>query len=219
MKVIITGATGMVGEGVLQECIANPKIEKIVLINRNPSGYAGSNIEEIIYDDFSNIWPISERLKGYDACYFCAGTSSVGKTELAYYQITFEMTVRFAETMSEINPQMTFCYVSGAGTDSSEIGKTAWARIKGSTENELMKLPFKAVYNFRPAFMKPTKGAKNIKGIYKIINFLYPVLRPFSKTFFLTLQEVGKAMINVTANGYEKNILETKDILLLSNRK
>ncbi|WEK71176.1 MAG: NAD-dependent epimerase/dehydratase family protein [Candidatus Chryseobacterium colombiense] len=219
MKVIITGATGMVGEGVLQECIANPQIEKILLINRKPSGYAGTKVEEVLHGDFNDLSPIIEKIQGYDACYFCAGVSSVGMTEEDYTKFTYNLTVNFASAMATINPQMTFCYISGGGTDSTEQGRTMWARVKGKTENTLLKLPFKAVYNFRPAFMQPTKGAKNVKGFYKVINGLYPFLRLFSKPFFLTLEEVGKAMINVTANGYKKNILETKDILLLSKRK
>ncbi|WP_060875590.1 NAD-dependent epimerase/dehydratase family protein [Myroides odoratus] len=219
MKVIITGATGMVGEGVLQECIASPTVTNILLINRKPSGYAGDKVEEILHSDFNDISPIGEKLKGYDACYFCAGISSVGVTEEEYRKFTYALTINFATVLADINPKMTFCYVSGGGTDSTERGRTMWARIKGMTENDLMKLPFKAVFNFRPAFMRPTKDAKNVKGFYKIIDVLYPLLRIFSKTFFLTLQEVGKAMINVTANGYEKNILETKDILLLNIKK
>lgn len=219
LKVIITGATGMVGEGVLQECIANPNIEKILLINRRPSGYVGPKIEEILHEDFNDLSKISSDLTDYDACYFCVGISSVGLSEEDYSKFTYELTINFAVDLSQINPQMTFCYVSGGGTDSTEKGNTMWARVKGKTENELMKLPFKAVYNFRPAFMKPTKGAKNVKGFYRIINGLYPLLRLFSKSFFLTLEEVGKAMIFVTKSSYEKHILETKDILLLGNRK
>lgn len=217
LKVIITGATGMVGEGILQECIANPKVEKILLINRKPSGYVHAKIEEIIHGNFNDIGPIADRVKNYDACYFCLGVSSIGMNEETYTKVTYHLTLDFAKTLSSVNPQMTFCYVSGASTDSTEKGKQMWARVKGKTENDLMKLPFKAVYNFRPAFMKPTKGAKNIKGIYKLINVLFPFLRLFSASYFLTLEQVGKAMINVTIAGYSKHVLEVTDILLLSN--
>lgn len=214
IKVIITGATGMVGEGVLQECIANPKVKKILLINRKPSGYSNSKIEEIIHSDLSDISISVDKTTGYDACYFCAGVSSVGMSEQQYTQITYDLTLGFARTLAEINPKMTFCYVSGGGTNSES--KQMWARVKGKTENELLKLTFKAVYNFRPAFMKPSKGAKNVKGFYKVIDVLYPFFRLFNKAYFLTLEEVGKAMINVTINGYDKNTIEVKDIALLS---
>lgn len=216
LKVIITGATGMVGEGVLQECIVNPDIEKILLINRKSSGYSHPKIEEIIHNNFNDIASIIERLKNYDACYFCLGVSSIGMSEEAYTKVTYTLTLDFAKALSIVNPQMTFCSVSGASTDSTESGKQMWARVKGKTENDLMKLPFKAVYNFRPAFMKPTKGAKNIKGIYKVINILFPLMRAFSSSYFLTLEEVGKAMINVTIRGYGKQILEVDDISKLS---
>lgn len=219
LKVIITGATGMVGEGVLQECIGNSLVKKILLINRSPSGYSHPKIEEVLHRDFNDLSPIAEKIQGYDACYFCAGVSSIGKTETEYTKLTYNLTTNFASAMAAINPQMTFCYISGQGTDSSEKGKSMWARVKGRTENALLKLSFKAVYNFRPAFMQPTKGARNVKGFYKVINVLYPFLRIFSKSFFLTLKEVGNAMLNVTIYGYGKNILETEDILLLSKRK
>ena len=216
LKVIITGATGMVGEGILQECLTNPEVEKILLINRKPSGYSHPKIEEIIHPDLSDISSLSEKVTGYDACYFCAGISSVGMNEEQYTKVTYDLTLGFAKTLAALNPQMIFCYVSGTSTDSTEKGKQMWARVKGKTENDLMQLPFKAVYNFRPAFMKPTKGAKNVKGLFKVINTLYPVFRLFSTTYFLTLEEVGKAMIKATTNGYSKSVLEVKDIAALS---
>lgn len=216
LKVIITGVTGMVGEGILQECLTNPEVEKILLINRKPGGYSHPKIEEIIHPDLSDISSLSEKVTGYDACYFCAGVSSVGMNEEQYTKVTYDLTLGFAKTLAALNPQMTFCYVSGASTDSTEKGKQMWARVKGKTENDLMQLPFKAVYNFRPAFMKPTKGAKNVKGLFKVINALYPVFRLFSTTYFLTLEEVGKAMIKATTNGYSKPVLEVKDIAALS---
>jgi len=216
MKVIITGATGMVGEGVLQECLVNPAIEKILLVNRKSSGYSHPKLEEVLHGNFNDIDPIANKMPGYDACYFCAGVSSVGMNEEDYYAATYTLTLNFAKALAGLNPQMVFCYVSGAGTDST--GKQMWARVKGKTENDLIKLPFKAVYNFRPAFMKPTRGAKNIKGFYKVINALYPVFRMFSSTYFLTLEEVARAMIYVSMKGYEKQILEVKDIADLSKQ-
>ncbi|WP_367913284.1 NAD-dependent epimerase/dehydratase family protein [Leadbetterella sp. DM7] len=214
LKVIITGATGMVGEGVLQECIANPLIENILLINRRPSGYSGPKIRELLHDNFNDISAISGQLAGYDACYFCAGVSSVGMNEEQYTRVTYDLTLNFAASLARNNPGMTFCYVSGAGTSSN--GRQMWARVKGKTESDLARLPFKAVYNFRPAFMKPVQGARHIKGYYKAIDFLFPFFRLFSKTFFLRLEEVARAMINVTLNGYPQNVLEVKDISKLS---
>jgi uncharacterized protein YbjT (DUF2867 family) len=216
LKVIITGATGMVGEGVLQECIANPMIEKILLINRKPTGVVHSKVQEIIHQHFNDLSAILDELRGYDACYFCLGISSLGVKEDTYYDVTYKLTIDFARQLTAVNDKMTFCYVSGAGTDSSEKGKLMWARVKGKTENDLTKLPFKAVYNFRPGFMRPAKGAKNIKGVYKVIDFLYPVFRSISPTYFLTLEEVAKAMINVTMKGYPKTVIEVKDIAVLS---
>ncbi|MDV3736332.1 epimerase [Elizabethkingia anophelis] len=216
LKVIITGATGMVGEGVLQESISNPNVEKILLINRKPSGYTHPKIEEILHSDFSDISALTSQVTGYNACFFCLGVSSIGMNEEQYTKVTYDLTLGFAKTLAEVNPQMTFCYVSGASTDSTEKGKQMWARVKGKTENDLMKLPFKAVYNFRPGFMKPTKGAKNIKGFFKFINAFYPLLRAISSTYFLTLEEVGKAMINVVLRGYPKHVLEVGDIKKLS---
>ncbi|WP_337085665.1 NAD-dependent epimerase/dehydratase family protein [Elizabethkingia anophelis] len=216
LKVIITGATGMVGEGVLQESISNPNVEKILLINRKPSGYTHPKIEEILHSDFSDISALTSQVTGYNACFFCLGVSSIGMNEEQYTKVTYDLTLGFAKTLAEVNPQMTFCYVSGASTDSTEKGKQMWARVKGKTENDLMKLPFKAVYNFRPGFMKPTKGAKNINGFFKFINAVYPLLRAISSTYFLTLEEVGKAMINAVLHGYPKHVLEVGDIKKLS---
>lgn len=216
LKVIITGATGMVGEGVMLECIQNDAIEKILLINRKPTGISNPKVEEIIHADFNDISALEDRLKDFNACYFCSGVSSLGMKEEQYLAVTYTLTLNFARILAKVNPNLTFCYVSGAGTDSSEKGKLMWARIKGKTENDLMKLPFKAVYNFRPAFMKPAKGAKNIKGYYKVIGFMYPLLRKIAPKYFLTLQEVAKAMIYVSLKANEKKVLEVEDILKLS---
>lgn len=216
LKVIITGATGMVGEGILQECLQNADVEKILLINRKPSGYAGPKIEEVLHSNFNDITTVADKLTGYDACFFCLGISSIGMKEAAYYAVTYTLTMDFAKSLAALNPGMTFCYVSGSGTDSSEKGGQMWARVKGKTENDLQKLPFKAVYNFRPAFMKPTKGAKNIKPVLKVLNALYPLIRALAPSYVLTLEQVGKAMINITKNGYNKPNIEVKDIAVLA---
>jgi uncharacterized protein YbjT (DUF2867 family) len=212
IKVIITGSTGMVGEGVLHECLQHPDVESILVINRKPCGITHPKLKEIIHADFFNLLPIESGLSGYNACFFCAGVSSVGMKEPEYTRVTYELTMNFAQTVSRLNPDMTFCYVSGAGTDSSEKGRIMWARVKGKTENDLMKLQLKNVYAFRPAFMKPTKGQKNVPAFYKYVLWLYPVLHAVFPQYLGTLSDVGIAMINCTVSGAGKKVLEAKDI-------
>lgn len=218
LKVIITGTTGMVGEGVLQECILNPDVEKILLINRKPGGYSDKKITEIIHKDFFDISSIENQLIGYNACFFCLGVSSVGMKEPEYYSLTYTLTMGFAQKLANLNPGMTFCYVSGAGTASSEKGNSMWARVKGKTENDLMKLPFKRAYAFRPGFMKPTKGARNVNKYYVLVGWLYPVLRVVMPRFVSTIKEVALAMISCVTDGYEKQVIEVPDIIRLSKR-
>jgi hypothetical protein len=218
IKAIITGSTGMVGEGVLLECLNHPEIESILVINRRPCGVIHPKLKEIIHIDFFDLLPIESQLSGYNACFFCAGVSSVGMKEPEYTRITYDLTMNFAQTLSKLNPDMTFCYVSGAGTDSSEKGRMMWARVKGKTENDLMKLQFKNVYAFRPAFMKAVKGQKNLPKFYKYIQFPYPVLHALFPKYFGTLSDVGLAMINCALAGAEKKVLEAKDIAELAKR-
>jgi hypothetical protein len=180
IKAIITGVTGMVGEGVLHECLQHPDIEAVLVISRKPCGALHPKLKEIIHQDFLHLSAIENQLIGYNACYFCLGVSSVGMKELEYYNLTYALTMHVAQTLSRINPGMTFCYVSGSGTDSTEKGRLMWARVKGKTENDLMKLPFKQVYAFRPGFMKPTKGLKNTLPFYKYVTWMYPFFRPRS---------------------------------------
>lgn len=216
IKAIITGATGMVGEGVLHECLQSPKIEEVLIINRKPSGITHPKLKEIVHQNFFDFFPIKDKLIGYDACYFCLGVSSVGMKEPEYTKMTYTLTLHVAQTLSTLNPTMTFCYVSGSGTDSTEKGRSMWARVKGKTENDLMKLPFKAVYNFRPGYMHPTPGLKNTPSAYKYFSWLYPMVRKVFPNFASTLSELGLAMLYVTTQGYEKQILEVKDIVALS---
>jgi hypothetical protein len=218
IKAIITGSTGMVGEGVLLECLNHPEIESILVINRRPCGVTHPKLKEIIHIDFFDLLPIESQLSGYNACFFCAGVSSVGMKEPKYTRITYDLTMNFAQTLSKLNSDMTFCYVSGAGTDSSEKGRMMWARVKGKTENDLMKLQFKNVYAFRPAFMKAVKGQKNLPKFYKYIQLPYPVLHALFPKYFGTLSDVGLAMINCALAGAEKKVLEAKDIAELAKR-
>lgn len=213
MKIIITGATGMVGEGVLFECLDNSTVTDVLIIGRRHYDLTHPKLKELIVKDFSEISNHSDLLKNYDGCFFCAGKSSVGENEESFTRKTYDFAVPFANTLSEINPEMTFIYVSGNRTDSTEQGKVMWARVKGRTENALMKLPFKGQYNFRPALMKATKGQKNVKTIYKIIG---PLIAPFFPVKTLKLSQVGKAMINAVSDGYPKQILEVDDIIKLA---
>jgi uncharacterized protein YbjT (DUF2867 family) len=218
IRAIITGATGMVGEGVLHECLLSPQVEAVLIINRNPSGVVHPKLKEIILKDFFKTDTIKLELSGYNACFFCLGISSVGVTKHNYYSITYQLTLGFAKLLSTLNPGLTFCYVSGAGTDSTEKGRLNWARVKGKTENDLMKLPFKQFYAFRPGFMKPTPGLTRTQPAYQYIGWLYPIGKVLFPNTVSTLAQVGQAMIRAVTQGYEKNILEVKDIVTLANR-
>lgn len=218
IKAIVTGVTGMVGEGVLQECLNHPQVKTVLVVNRKPCGVTHPKLKEIIHKDFFDLSAIEDQLAGYNACYFCLGVSSVGMKEPEYYNLTYNLTLHVAQTLSKLNPDMTFCYVSGASTDSTEKGKSMWARVKGKTENDLMKLPFKQVFAFRPGLMKAAKGAKNVPAIYKSLRWLYPVLHWLFPSKSCDLAEVGQAMINVTLFGYGRKILEVRDIVTAAKR-
>ncbi|MEO6284886.1 MAG: NAD-dependent epimerase/dehydratase family protein [Dyadobacter sp.] len=219
IKAIVTGVTGMVGEGVLHECLQHPDVESVLIINRKPSGIMHPKLKEIIHPDFFDLSPIESQLSGYNACYFCLGVSSVGMKEPEYTKMTYTLTMHVAGVLSKQNPDMTFCYVSGAGTDSTEKGSSMWARVKGKTENDLMKLPFAQVFAFRPGYLHPTPGLKNVLTLYKYIGWVYPLLKKlFPKTGTL-LSELGQAMINVTKYGYDKKILEVGDIETVADRQ
>jgi hypothetical protein len=219
IRAIITGVTGMVGEGVMHECLQHPDVEAVLIINRRPSGFSHPKLKEIIHGDFFDISPIRDQLGGYNACYFCLGVSSVGMKEPEYFRLTYTLTLNVAQTLSELNPDMTFCYVSGGGTDSTEKGRSMWARVKGKTENDLMKLPFKKVYAFRPGYMHPTPGLKNTNKYYKYMTWMYPLMRRIFPGGVSTLAELGLAMINVTLFGYDKQIIEVKDIVKLAKKE
>jgi uncharacterized protein YbjT (DUF2867 family) len=212
MKVIITGATGMVGEGVMLECVENPAVSAILLVSRRPFGNLPSKVEELIVPDFMQVESKAAQLSGYDACFFCAGVSSVGKSEAEYTRLTYDLTLHFAETLVKVSPAMVFVYVSGAGTDSTEKGRTMWARVKGRTENALTRVGFRAEYNFRPGFMKPMPGQKNLPGWFGMIGWMYPILRALAPNYASTLQDVGRAMIRCGAEGYPKTALEVREI-------
>jgi nucleoside-diphosphate-sugar epimerase len=211
-KVILTGATGMVGEGVLIECLSHPLVSAVLSVSRRSSGVTHPKLKEYLVADFLGLKEDDKNLKGYDACFFCAGVSSLGMTEADYTRNTYDTTTHFAEVVLQQNPQMTFIYVSGVGTDSSENGRLMWARVKGKTENTLAKMPFKKEYNFRPGFMKITPGQKNAIKMYKYVGWLFPVFKVILPNSTSTLKQVGQTMINCLVTGSDKQILEVRDL-------
>lgn len=215
-RVMVTGATGMVGEGVLLECLASPEVEHVLVVGRRPYGTKHPKLEECIVKDFQDLAGVEKQLTGYDACFYCAGVSSAGMSEADYTKITFNTVMHFAETISRLNSGMILTHVTGAHTDGTEKGRVMWARVKGRAENALMKLPFAEVYNFRPGLMKPTPGQKSIKTLYKILLPLVPVMKFFFP--LLTLHQVGRAMIHAVTRGFDKHVLEVEDIRALAQR-
>ncbi len=216
IKVIITGATGMVGEGVLFDCLQNPAVSEILIINRRHYEMEHPKLRELIVPDFFQINQVAYNLVRYDACFFCAGISSVGMKEDKYARITYDTTLTFAKALLAVNSNIVFTYVSGAQTDSSEKGRVMWARVKGRTENDLAKLGFKGEYNFRPGVMQPFPGQKNWKPFFK---FIVKAIKTVAPKSVLSMHEVGQAMINAVTVGYSKNVLEVKDIRELARLK
>jgi nucleoside-diphosphate-sugar epimerase len=222
LKVIITGATGMIGEGVLYECLHHPEVEKILVISRNPVGYTHPKLKVIIHSDFSDISSIAESLQDYNACYFCLGVTSLGRDEAEYTRLTYTLTMNIAKILASLNPEMTFCFISGAGTDSTEKGKTMWARVKGKTENDLMKLHFNQVYNFRPGGIKPflpLKPSQTYYKTYKYFGWLFSLIKVVAPNMVIALEDLAAAMINASLFGYSKQILEVKDIKILAKAR
>lgn len=215
IKAIITGSTGMIGKGVLLECLENPEVESVLVINRQHGGMKHEKLKEIIHNDLIDLTTIEKELKGFNACFFCLGVSAAGMPEKDYHRITYELTLSFAKTLLNINPEITFCYISGAGTDSSEKGRMMWARVKGKTENALLALPFNAAYMFRPGYIQPMKGirsrTKSYNVLYSFLKPLYPLLKHFP-TIVTNTEKLGRAMINVALSGHQQTILESKDI-------
>lgn len=213
LKVIITGATGMVGEGVLFECLENQQVAEVLLVSRKHYELQHAKLKELIVPDFFHLERFAKDITGYDACFFCAGISSVGMKEEKYTRITYDTTLAFAKTLLTHNSNISFCYVSGSHTDSTERGRLMWARVKGRTENDLLKLPFRSIFNFRPGAMLPFPGQKNWKPIYK---WIVKIIQLISPKRVLTMQQVGRAMIRAVTTGYPKPILEIPDIRRLA---
>ncbi|MGE5415431.1 MAG: NAD(P)H-binding protein [Acidobacteriota bacterium] len=215
MKAIIFGATGMIGQGVLRECLLDDSVESVLVIGRSETGQRHKKLREILHVDFLDFSAIESELAGHDACFFCLGVSSSGMTEQDYRRITYDYTLAAAKALVKCSPDMTFIYISGAGTDSTERGRTMWARVKGETENALLKLPFKAAYMFRPGFIQPMHGSvsrtKLYRVVYGILRPLFPVLRRFPK-YVTTTEQLALAMIKVARQGSDKPLLENADI-------
>jgi uncharacterized protein YbjT (DUF2867 family) len=222
VKVVLFGATGMVGRGALLECLDDPRVTSVLVIGRSSCGVQHAKLTEVIHGDFFNYGPLAERFKDCDACFFCLGVSSVGMDEAGYRRLTYDLTLAAAQAMAAVNKRLTFCYVSGQGTDSSERGRSMWARVKGQTENALLRLPFKAAFMFRPGFIQPVRGVRSktrwYQAFYTVMRPITPLLRRLFPGSVTTTAAVGRALIQVAAAGYAKPLLETRDINQLGAR-
>ncbi|MFT4119051.1 NAD-dependent epimerase/dehydratase family protein [Bradyrhizobium sp.] len=216
MQVIIFGATGMVGQGVLRECLIDPGIERVLVVGRSSTGVRNAKLTEIVHDDFLDYSAIEPRLTGFDACFFCLGVSSIGMSEERYRHFTHDITLAAATVLAKLNRRMTFVYVTGAGTDSTEQGALMWARVKGKTENDLLRLPFRAAYMFRPGVIQPLHGARSktawVQAVYDVSWPLWSVLRRLAPRLVTSTEQIGRAMIRVAREGYSRKVLEMENI-------
>ncbi len=223
MKVIILGATGMVGQGVLRECLLDQDVETVLAIGRHATMQRHEKLQEILHNDLFDLSVIEDRLSGYDACFFCLGVSAVGMNEEAYGRVTYDLTISVAKTLARLNPAMTFIYVSGASTDSTERGRMMWARVKGKTENALLQMPFKAAYMFRPGYIQPLHGIRTKTSwygvFYTLMGPVYPVWKLLFPKYVTTTECVGRAMLNAAKHGAPKSVLENRDINSLCQHK
>jgi uncharacterized protein YbjT (DUF2867 family) len=219
MNVILFGATGMIGQGVLRECLLDPGVDRVLSVGRRPSGAKDAKLREIVHADLTDLSAVDGELAGYDACFFCLGTSSAGMSEADYRHVTYDVTLAAARTLLKESPGLTFVYVSGTGTDSTEKGRTMWARVKGATENALLAMPFKAAYMFRPAYIQPMHGIKasgrGTRIMYAVMGPLYPLWKTLAPRYVTTTEEVGRAMLRVAREGAPKHLLEPADIAAL----
>lgn len=220
MKVIVTGASGMIGKGVLLECLDHPEVSEVLSIGRRVLDLKHPKLKQLQHKDFSEFESVSDQLSGYDACYSCMGVSSAGMKEEQYTVMTYDYTMALAKVLYRLNPQMTYTYVSGQSTDSSENGKVMWARVKGKTENDLISLGFKQAFAFRPGAIIPMRGVKPSSKLYsvliKYLTWLIKLIKRISPNSVVDTTQIGKAMINITLNGYDKKIIDPKDILILA---
>ena len=219
MNVLILGATGMVGQGVLRECLLDGGVTRVVTLGRTPVGQSHPKLRDVVHRDLMNLAPVEDQLRDLDACFYCLGASAAGLSEAEYTRINYELTLAVAETLVRLDPDMTFVYVSGTGTDSTERGRTMWARVKGRTENALLRLPFKAAYMLRPGVIIPMHGARSKTRLYRIFyTALAPVLPMLKKLFprsVITTEQLGRAMLRLARSGYAKHVLEMADLASL----
>jgi uncharacterized protein YbjT (DUF2867 family) len=216
MNVLLFGATGMIGQGVLRESLLDPEVQNVLSIGRSLTGQRHPKLREFVHTDFLDFSALEPEIEGFDACFFCLGVSSAGMSEERYQRVTYDITMAVARTLAKLNPEMTFIYVSGMGTDSTERGRVMWARVKGKTENALMKLPFKARYMFRPGFIQPLRGIRSktrlYRAFYTITGPIYPLIRALFPRYVTTTEKLGRAMIKVAKQGARKSVLENWDI-------
>jgi len=216
MKVIVFGATGMVGQGVVRECLLDGDVEEVLVVGRTKTGLTHGKVREIVHADMHDLAPIADRLAGYDACFFCLGVSAFRMTEADYRRMTYDLTLAAARILAERSPAMTFIYVSGAGTDSTEKGGAMWARVKGATENALFALPFARTIMLRPGFIQPMHGIRSktplYRAVYAVFSPLYPVFKAIAPKAVTNTEQVGRAMLEVAKRGAPKKILENRDI-------
>lgn len=212
LKIVVTGATGMVGEGVLHECLKHPAVSKVLFVGRKSCGVEHEKLSEVFLQDFLQPQQIREKITGYDACLFCLGVSSVGLKKEAYSKLTFDLTTGFARNFLDANPESQFVYVSGAGTDSTASGRSMWATVKGKTENTLLSMGFRNAWMFRPGYIHPAEGMKFTLPMYRYVKWAYPFWRRAFPNYVSKLEEIGLAMIHVVRAGYSKPVLEVVDI-------
>jgi uncharacterized protein YbjT (DUF2867 family) len=217
MKAILFGATGMIGQGVLRECMLDPEVEAVLAVGRRATGKQHAKLREIVHADFTDFTAIEDELSGFDACFYCLGLSSAGMRESDYQRVTYDFTLAVACVLARRNPGMAFLYVSGAGTDSTERGRTRWARVKGRTENALLQLPFKAAYMLRPAYIQPLHGITSrtplYRALYAVLGPLFPVWKRLFPQYVITTEQLGRAMIEIAKRGVGKRVLESRDIV------
>lgn len=220
MKILLFGATGMIGQGVLRECLADPEVTQVVSLARANTGQTHAKLREVAHKDFSNFKPVEDEFKEIDACFFCLGVSASGMTEADYRHVTFDYTTAAAEMLLAQSPKATFIYVSGAGTDSSEKGRWMWARVKGFTENTLLKLPFPRNFMFRPGYIQPVHGTQSKTALYRfaygLLGPLYPLWKRLFPRHMLTTEDLGRAMLQAAKHGAEPAVLESWHLAELS---
>jgi uncharacterized protein YbjT (DUF2867 family) len=221
MKVVIFGASGMVGQGALRECLLDPEVAAVLAVGRSASGQRHPKLKELVQEDVGDLQMLEHELRGYDACLFCLGVSAVGMSEADYRRITYDLTLRIAQTLERLNPKMTFIYVSGGGTDATERGLSMWARVKGATENALLAMPFERAYMLRPGFVRPLHGAVSktrwYRALYGLLGPVYPTLKRFFPNQVTTTEEVGVAMLKLLKSGFTNRVLENRDIVALAD--